>query len=394
MSNDDKKFEGMPLFLHAQYKDETHEMDFKVDTDNKTMWFTVKELASLFDCSEDNIRLHIKNIFNDNELKEESVSEDFSVTASDGKNYKIKHYNLEVAIAVGYRVNSKQATKFRQWSNNIINQYITQGYVLNERRLTEDKTALLKLARDVRRLRSKSENIYQSVRDVFKICCDDYKEDVKETDIFFAELQNNFYYAVCGTVRDGLLQRADSSQFRMNAIACLNKYIDKKSATTGANYLTGDELYLYHIVFAETKMIKGEKMKMQELMNQFKKILEIQGHEILTDEKMKIFYKKIGLQHAEKEFELYKKNRKKEDDKTMKNEDIDIIVNSLKELEQDMDLSNPVIQIIENVKKKVEEYDNIKMQELTQKIPQNLEFKNNNNFEPILNKIANTKKPE
>ena len=135
-------------------------------------------------------------------------------------------------------------------------------------------------------------------------------------------------------------------------------------------------------------------MKMQELMNQFKKILEIQGHEILTDEKMKIFYKKIGLQHAEKEFELYKKNRKKEDDKTMKNEDIDIIVNSLKELEQDMDLSNPVIQIIENVKKKVEEYDNIKMQELTQKIPQNLEFKNNNNFEPILNKIANTKKPE
>ena len=78
----------------------------------------------------------------------------------------------------------------------------------------------------------------------------------------------------------------------------------------------------------------------------------------------------------------------------MKNEDIDIIVNSLKELEQDMDLSNPVIQIIENVKKKVEEYDNIKMQELTQKIPQNLEFKNNNNFEPILNKIANTKKPE
>lgn len=95
----------MDLFQWAKYKDESHDIEFQLDTKNETVWATTKKLAELFDCSEDNIRLHIKNIILDKELDEKTVAEDFSVTASDGKNYTVKHYNLDMAIAIGYRVN-------------------------------------------------------------------------------------------------------------------------------------------------------------------------------------------------------------------------------------------------------------------------------------------------
>ncbi len=110
------------IVVDAIYKDET-------------LWLTQKGMAAVFDCSTDNISLHLKNIFKDNELDEKSVVEDSSVTASDGKNYKTKIYNLDAIIAVGYRVNSKKATEFRIWATKILKEYMIKGFVLNDERL-------------------------------------------------------------------------------------------------------------------------------------------------------------------------------------------------------------------------------------------------------------------
>ena len=101
---------------------------------DETLWLTQKGMSKVFDCSTDNISLHLKNIFKDNELDENSVVEDSSVTASDGKNYKTKIYNLDAIIAVGYRVNSKKATEFRIWATKVLKEYMTKGFALNDER--------------------------------------------------------------------------------------------------------------------------------------------------------------------------------------------------------------------------------------------------------------------
>ena len=100
---------------------------------DETIWLSQKLMGALFDCSTDNISLHLKNIFKESELDEISVAEDFSVTASDGKNYRVKHYNLDAIIAVGYRVNSKRATAFRQWATSVLKEYMLKGFAINQR---------------------------------------------------------------------------------------------------------------------------------------------------------------------------------------------------------------------------------------------------------------------
>ena len=121
------------------YQTENSDVVVNVVFKDETFWLTQKAMAELFDCSVDNISLHLRNIFNDLELDKDSVTEDFSITAADGKNYKTKCYNLDAIIAVGYRVNSKKATKFRQWATKTLREYITKGFVINEKMLKNGK---------------------------------------------------------------------------------------------------------------------------------------------------------------------------------------------------------------------------------------------------------------
>jgi hypothetical protein len=107
----------------------------EVRVQNEMIWLSQKLMGTLFDCSTDNISLHLKNIFKENELDENSVTEEFSVTASDGKTYKTKHYNLDAIIAVGYRVNSKRATAFRQWATSVLRDYAIRGYIIDKKRM-------------------------------------------------------------------------------------------------------------------------------------------------------------------------------------------------------------------------------------------------------------------
>ena len=121
------------------YQTENSDVVVNVVFKDETFWLTQKAMAQLFDCSVDNISLHLRNIFNDLELDKDSVAEDFSITAADGKNYRTKCYNLDAIIAVGYRVNSKKATKFRQWVTKTLREYITKGFVINEKMLKNGK---------------------------------------------------------------------------------------------------------------------------------------------------------------------------------------------------------------------------------------------------------------
>ena len=121
------------------YQDDNTNVCVSVHYNHETFWLTQKAMAELFGCSTDNISLHLKKIFSEGELDKDSVTEDFSITAADGKNYKTKSYNLDAIIAVGYRVNSKKATKFRQWATKTLREYITKGFVINEKMLKNGK---------------------------------------------------------------------------------------------------------------------------------------------------------------------------------------------------------------------------------------------------------------
>ena len=163
----------------------------------------------LFGRKPNTITEHVRSIFRKGELEEASVARKFRVTATDGKNYSVLHYNLDVILSVGYRVNSRQATKFRQWATDVLKRYILQGYALDERRLDEDPDALRRLAADVRTLRTKEKNIYEAVRECFKISSSDYDGNAPETRSFYARLQDKFTYAITGqTSSEVILDRA------------------------------------------------------------------------------------------------------------------------------------------------------------------------------------------
>lgn len=147
------------------------ENGIEVRFQNETIWLSQRMMATLFDCSADNISLHLKNIFKTNELNENSVAEDFSVTASDGKIYKTKHYNLDAIIAIGYRVNSQRATQFRQWATSVLRDFAIRGYVLDKERLKNgaflSQAYFDNLLAEIREIRASERNFYQKITDIY-----------------------------------------------------------------------------------------------------------------------------------------------------------------------------------------------------------------------------------
>jgi hypothetical protein len=163
---------------------QAQEDGIEVRVQNDTIWLSQKLMAKLFDCSSDNIGLHLKNIFGEHELKEKAVTEDFSATASDGKTYNIKHYNLDAIIAVGYRVNSKRATAFRQWATSVLRDYALRGYIIDKKRM-ENGTFLGQdyfehLLAEIREIRLSERRFYQKITDIYSTALD-YNKDAPET---------------------------------------------------------------------------------------------------------------------------------------------------------------------------------------------------------------------
>ena len=168
-----------------------------------TIWLNQNGMAELFDCSSDNISLHLKNIFAEGELVKESVTEKISATASDGKNYMTQFYNLDAIISVGYRVNSRRATAFRIWATSVLREYMIKGFAMDDERLKQGQTLFGKdyfreLLERVRSIRASERRIWQQVTDIYAECSIDYDPKAPTTKEFYAMVQNKFHYAIVG----------------------------------------------------------------------------------------------------------------------------------------------------------------------------------------------------
>ncbi|EHR31840.1 hypothetical protein HMPREF9709_01796 [Helcococcus kunzii ATCC 51366] len=202
------------------YQEDDRNISVDVKYSEETFWLTQKSMAELFDCSTDNISLHLKNIFKDGELEMNSVVEESSVTATDGKKYNTKFYNLDAIIAVGYRVNSKKATKFRQWATTNLREYIIKGFVLNDEMLKNGKPFgkdyFKELIERVRSIRASERRIWQQITDIFAEVAIDYDKKSQITRHFYAMVQNKFHYAITGkTAAEIIISSADHTKENM-----------------------------------------------------------------------------------------------------------------------------------------------------------------------------------
>lgn len=224
--------------IHAAVKDES-------------IWLTQKAMAELFGCSTDNISLHLKNIFAEGELDKNSVTEKFSATASDGKNYLMQFYNLDAIISVGYRVNSRKATKFRMWATGILKEYMIKGFAMDDERLKQGKTAFGKdyfkeLLERVRSIRASERRIWQQITDIFAECSIDYDKDSQITHDFYAMVQNKFHYAITGqTAAEIIDTNADHTKENMGLVTWKNSpdgRILKSDVNIAKNYLNEKQI--------------------------------------------------------------------------------------------------------------------------------------------------------
>ncbi len=221
----------------------------EVRVQNGMIWLSQKHMGDLFMTSSDNIGLHLKNIFKESELRVGSVTEEFSVTAADAKNYIVRHYNLDAIIAVGYRVNTKRATAFRQWATGVLRDYTLRGYVMDRKRM--ENGAFLgedyfeRLLEEIREIRLSERRFYQKIADIYSTAMD-YDRDAPITQAFFAKVQNKMHYAVHGnTAAELLVRRADHTKERMgltNWAKAPGGKILKSDVATAKNYLTEAEL--------------------------------------------------------------------------------------------------------------------------------------------------------
>ncbi|CAD0000520.1 virulence RhuM family protein [Flavobacterium salmonis] len=253
-------------------------------------------MALLFNCTTDNVSLHLKNIFESNELEENSVTEVFSTTASDGKNYKVKHYSLDAIISVGYRVNSAKATQFRIWATQTLKEYIIKGFVLDDNRLKQGQAIFGKdyfkeLLQRVRSIRSSERRIYQQVTDIFAECSIDYDSNSEVTKNFYAIVQNKFHFAITGkTAAEIIFKTADAKKENMGLTSWKNGpngRVLKSDVIVAKNYLEEKEIkQLERTVTGYFDYIEGliereNTFTMEQLATSVNKFLTFNDYKIL-----------------------------------------------------------------------------------------------------------------
>ncbi len=284
---------------------------------DETIWCSQKAMAQLFDCSTDNVGLHLKNIFKSGELQEDSVTEKFSATASDGKNYLTKFYNLDAIISVGYRVNSTRATQFRQWCTFILRQFAIRGYVIDKKRMENGsyigEDYFEHLLAEIREIRLSERRFYQKLTDIYATAID-YNCDAPTTRLFFKKVQNKMHYAVHGhTVAELIVERANADKEHMGLTTwenAPNGKIVKPDVSIAKNYLKESKLEdMGRIVnsfldLAEDMAKRHIPMTMEDWAKRIDKFLDITYRPVLTDTGH--VSAKQAKEYAETEFEKYR----------------------------------------------------------------------------------------
>lgn len=282
-----------------------------VRLEEETVWLTQAHLVELFQSSKANISEHIKHIFEEGELNENSVVRKFRTTASDGKNYEIAHYNLDMIISLGYRINSRVATKFRQWATERLKEYIIKGFTLDDERLKNGGGRYFReLLQRIRDIRSSERNLWQQVTDIYATSID-YDPHSAITADFFATVQNKMHYAVHRqTAAEVVYNRVDNEKIMLGMTNFKGNYITKEDVRIAKNYLSEIELQKLNLLtegflgYAELQALEQKPMTMNDWKNFLDRQLKMLNRDVLTD-KGKISHKQ-AIEKAEKEFEAYR----------------------------------------------------------------------------------------
>ncbi len=284
---------------------------------DETVWLTQKLMAELFQCSTDNISLHLKNIFKDGELEEKSVAEEFSVTAGDGKQYRTKHYNLDAIIAVGYRVNSIRATQFRQWATKVLKEFAIKGFVVDKERLKNEgflgRDYFEEILEIIREIRASERRFYQKITDIYATALD-YDTDSPITKTFFAAVQNKMHFAIHGqTASEIIIERADSQKPYMGLTTWKKSpkgKIQKSDVSIAKNYLNKDEIgaldriVTMYLDYAEDQAKRKIPMTMEDWSKKLDAFLKFNERKVLdTPGKVSA---EIAKSFAESEWEGYR----------------------------------------------------------------------------------------
>ncbi len=227
------------------YQTEDGRNRLEVRLDHETVWLTQKQMAELFQKDVRTVSEHVRNIFQEGELRELSVVRNFRITAADGKQYDTQHYNLDVVISVGYRVKSLRGTQFRIWATQRLREYIVKGFTLDDERLKgRDRLAdyFDELLARIREIRASEARVYHRIREIFALACD-YREGEEETHIFFATMQNKMHFAAAGmTAAEIIRRRADATQSNMGLTSWRGGRVLKNDVGTAKNYLDAREI--------------------------------------------------------------------------------------------------------------------------------------------------------
>ena len=308
------------------YKTSKKDIKLEVLIEGETLWLNQKQLCELFGRDKSVISRHIKNIFNENELEADAVVAKNATTATDGKNYIVDYYNLDMIISVGYRVNSSQATQFRIWATKVLKEYIIKGFAMDDDRLKNGqyfgKDYFKELLERVRSIRASERRIYQQITDIFAECSFDYDKNAQITKDFYATIQNKFHFAITGkTAAEIVYESADIKKSNMGLTSWKNSpagRVLKSDTLIVKNYLQEDEIKKLertigaYFDYIERIIENRQKLRMKDVNDSVNKFLAFNEFKILEG-KGSISHTQ-AKEKASKEYKEFNKRQKIESD--------------------------------------------------------------------------------
>ena len=294
---------------------------------DETLWCTQKAMAQLFGVDRTVVSKHLKNIFESSELQQDSVCAKFAHTAEDGKIYNTQFYNLDAVISVGYRVNSLQATRFRQWATKILNEYIKKGFALDDERLKQGtavfgKDYFRELLERVRSIRTSERRIWQQITDIYAECSIDYDKNSPTTHDFYAMIQNRFHYAITGqTAAEIIYTKADHTQEHMGLTTWKNApdgRILKSDVSIAKNYLQENEIRRLeravtgYFDYIEDLIERENTFNMEQFAASVNEFLTFRKYQILPD-KGRVSASQAKAK-AESEYDIFNKTQRIDSD--------------------------------------------------------------------------------
>lgn len=310
--------------------------------EGQTVWMPQKTIAELFDTSVPNINVHIRNILEDKELSSDSVIKDYLITAADGKQYHTKHYNLDMILAIGYRVRSPRGTQFRRWATETLREYLVKGFVLDDERLRSSETTFGRdyfdeLLERIRDIRASERRFYQKITDIYATSVD-YDPNSETSKQFFATVQNKLEWAITGMTAPEIIQsRADAHRPHMGLTTWKNAprgRVRKSDVTVAKNYLTETELsdlnriVTMYLDFAENQARRRKTMTMTQWIERLDAFLAFNDHAILADAGK--VERAVADRLALEQFERYEEERRRIE-ATEPTSDFDRFVDDLRE---------------------------------------------------------------